>query len=227
MNNTADLPLWAAFLVAFFLIGGAMLALIGAIGMLRLKNFYERVHAPTLGSTLGVGGVLIASIIFFSITRTRPTVHEVVIAIFLIITTPVTLLLLVRAALHRDRAKGSPDVPGAITFVNGTVHLWGGKAVIAPSTEGNHPQPMQHAELVQALTEQLEIYENLEEIRAWIASHKEAGVTQKAMYRAMIEVVRRLDPNLEDEKYKRAKAIADMISGHIAPHHRIWDTFVL
>lgn len=130
MNASGDLPLWAALLTAFFVLGGAALSLIGSLGLLRMKSFYARVHAPTLGSTLGVGSILLASIIFFSITRTRPAVHEVIIAVFLTVTTPVTLMLLVRAALHRDRAKGSPEVPGAITFVNGTVRLIGDKTTV-------------------------------------------------------------------------------------------------
>lgn len=137
MNAAGDLPLWAAFLTAFFVLGGATLALIGSIGMVRLKSFYERVHAPTLGSTLGVGSILIASIIFFSITRTRPAVHEIIIAIFLSLTTPVTLMLLVRAALHRDRSKGSPEVPGAITFVNGTIRIIGDKTTVTSQEKDN------------------------------------------------------------------------------------------
>jgi len=123
MTGEADMPVWAALLTSAFILAGASLALIGSIGLWRLKSFYARVHAPTLGSTLGVGCILIASIIYFSVLKTRPAVHEILIALFVTVTTPVTLLLLVRAALHRDRARGSSEVPGAITFVNGTIRL--------------------------------------------------------------------------------------------------------
>jgi multicomponent K+:H+ antiporter subunit G len=108
----ADLPVWAALLVAFFLIAGSGLTLIGAIGAVRLGSFYQRVHAPTLGTTWGVGGILIASMIFFSVAEGRPVLHEVLIAAFVIVTTPVTLMLLVRAALYRDRSEGVADAPG-------------------------------------------------------------------------------------------------------------------
>jgi multicomponent K+:H+ antiporter subunit G len=112
MSHAADLPVWAALLVAAFLLAGAGLTLIGAIGVLRLKSFYERVHAPTLGTTWGAGGILLASMIFFSVTQSRPVLHEALIAVFLIVTTPVTLMLLARAALYRDRSEGAADAPG-------------------------------------------------------------------------------------------------------------------
>ncbi len=112
MSGAPDLPLWAALLVSFFLVGGAGLTLIGAVGVLRLKSFYERVHAPTLGTTWGAGGVLIASIICFSVLESRPVLHEILIAAFVVVTTPVTLMLLARAAFYRDRAESGNPPPG-------------------------------------------------------------------------------------------------------------------
>lgn len=105
------LPAWAAIVVAVLLVTGALLALIGAIGLLRLRTFYERVHAPTLATTWGAGCVLIGSMIYFTVLQSRPVVHELLIAIFMTITTPISLLLLVRAALFRDRQAGSSTVP--------------------------------------------------------------------------------------------------------------------
>jgi multicomponent K+:H+ antiporter subunit G len=111
MSEAADLPLWAAIAVAVFLVVGAALALIGAIGFLRLPTFYERIHAPTLGTSWGVGGVMVASMIFFSVTSGRPVIHEILIGIFVTVTTPATFLLLARAALHRDRVEKNNNVP--------------------------------------------------------------------------------------------------------------------
>lgn len=111
MEHAGDLPAWAALLVAFFLVVGSGLALIGTIGFLRLPTFYERIHAPTLGTSWGTGAVVMASMIFFTVLATRPVVHEILIGIFVTVTTPVTLMLLARAALHRDRSEGNPDVP--------------------------------------------------------------------------------------------------------------------
>ncbi|HET7586496.1 MAG TPA: monovalent cation/H(+) antiporter subunit G [Gammaproteobacteria bacterium] len=112
MNAAAQMPPWLALLISALVLLGAGLALTGSLGLLRFKSFYERVHAPTLGGTLGTGCVLIASMIFFSVLETRPVVHEILIAVFLTITTPVTLMLLVRAAVFRDRVeRHTPTVP--------------------------------------------------------------------------------------------------------------------
>lgn len=111
MSGAASLPLWAQLLVAFFLVLGSGLSLLGAIGVLQFKSFYERVHAPTLGTTWGAGGVLIASIITFSVLQSRPVLHEILISIFVVVTTPVTLMLLARAALYRDRSENNANVP--------------------------------------------------------------------------------------------------------------------
>lgn len=111
MTHLADLPAWAALLVAFFLLLGSGLTLLGTIGLLQFKSFYERVHAPTLGTTWGAGGILIASIICFSVLQSRPVLHEILIAVFLTVTTPVSLMLLARAALYRDRTEGNGGVP--------------------------------------------------------------------------------------------------------------------
>lgn len=111
MIHAAGFPLWAALPVAALLVLGASLALAGSIGLLTLRGFYQRVHAPTLGTTLGIGSVLLASMMFFSVLQTRLVLHELLIAAFMVVTTPVTLMLLTRAALHRDRSEGSSEVP--------------------------------------------------------------------------------------------------------------------
>ncbi|ONG48474.1 cation:proton antiporter [Pseudoroseomonas deserti] len=111
MNGAADLPLAVAIPVAILLVLGAALSLIGSIGLLRLKSFYERVHAPTIGTSYGLGCVLLASMVFFTVLQTRVVVHEILIGILVVITTPVTLMLVTRAALHRDRLEGNPEAP--------------------------------------------------------------------------------------------------------------------
>nr|WP_246522296.1 monovalent cation/H(+) antiporter subunit G [Neoroseomonas terrae] len=97
--------------VAALVLLGAGLALVGSIGLLKLRSFYDRIHAPTLGTTLGIGCVLLASMLFFSVLQTRFVLHEILITAFMVVTTPVTLMLLARAALYRDRQEGSAEVP--------------------------------------------------------------------------------------------------------------------
>jgi multicomponent K+:H+ antiporter subunit G len=94
---------WAA---GTLVVLGALLAFAGSLGLLRLGTFYERVHPPTMGATLGAGLILMGSMLHFSAIEARPVLHEILIGIFMTLSTPVTYMLLVRAALHRDRAEG-------------------------------------------------------------------------------------------------------------------------
>src|SRR5690606_14012044 len=102
---SADLPLWLAVLVSACALFGALLTMVGCIGLVRLKDFYTRIHAPTMGTSMGGGLILLASAIFFTVTEQRLVVHEAVIFMFVSVTTPVTLMLLARATLFRDRTE--------------------------------------------------------------------------------------------------------------------------
>lgn len=106
-----EIPLWAAIPFAVLLIAGSALTLLGAIGLVRFQSFYARVHAPTIGTSFGMIFVALASALYFSLVEGRPVIHEILIIVFVTLTTPVTLMLLARAALHRDRAEGKEGVP--------------------------------------------------------------------------------------------------------------------
>jgi multicomponent K+:H+ antiporter subunit G len=103
MTHLDTIPLWAAIPAAIFLVLGASLTLIGALGLARLPSFYLRLHAPTLGTSWGTAGIVIASMIVSTAAEGRPVVHELLIGLFVTVTTPVTLMLLGRATLYRDR----------------------------------------------------------------------------------------------------------------------------
>ena len=107
MSHAADVPDFVALIAALLVVIGASAALLGSIGLLRLKTFYERVHAPTLGVMLGTGLISAASIVLFSALQSRPVVHEILICVFMFVTTPMAFVLLVRAALHRDRVESA------------------------------------------------------------------------------------------------------------------------
>jgi multicomponent K+:H+ antiporter subunit G len=102
MNPMTEVPPFVAVAVSVLVVLGAALTLIGCIGLLRLRSFYERVHAPTMGTTLGMALVLAASMLLFSTIESRPVVHELLIGVFVTISAPVAFTLLVRAALRRD-----------------------------------------------------------------------------------------------------------------------------
>jgi len=104
-----EMPVWLALVVVALVVAGAGLSLLGAWGLVRLKTFYERVHAPTLGATLGMVLILLGSWLYFALDQGRWLPRELLIAVFLTITTPVTLILLARAALFRDRTEQGGD----------------------------------------------------------------------------------------------------------------------
>jgi multicomponent K+:H+ antiporter subunit G len=113
MSGLEAFPEWAAILVALLVLAGSFITLAGTIGLVRFRTFYQRVHAPTLGTSFGAALILIGSMLFFSVSGGRPVLHEILIFIFVTVTTPVTLMLLARAALYRDRAEGNDGVPRA------------------------------------------------------------------------------------------------------------------
>ncbi len=108
MFELSDVPAWAAVLGSAFLLLGAGLTLIGTLGLVRLDRFYDRLHAPTLATSWGAGGMVIGSMIIFSATLHQPVFHEILIGVFVTVTTPVTLMMLGRAALYRDRSERNP-----------------------------------------------------------------------------------------------------------------------
>jgi len=85
---------------AALLLLGAGFALLGSIGLARLPDIYTRLHGPTKATTLGIGGILIGSILYFSL-RQGLSLHEVLVSVFLFITAPVSAHLIARAALQR------------------------------------------------------------------------------------------------------------------------------
>jgi multicomponent K+:H+ antiporter subunit G len=102
VSHFTDVPLWVAIPVSVLIVLGALLTLLGTIGLVRLSSFYARIHAPTLGTSWGAAGIVLASMLLFSATGERPVLHEILLGVFVTVTTPVTLMLLGRAALYRD-----------------------------------------------------------------------------------------------------------------------------
>jgi multicomponent K+:H+ antiporter subunit G len=107
-------PLWVDALTALLVVVGALAALIGSFGVLRLKSFFQRVHAPTLGATLGSWGFTLATAVQISFERGQPYLHALLITVFIALTAPVTTVFLMRAALFRARIRGEEiPMPGA------------------------------------------------------------------------------------------------------------------
>ena len=109
MIHSSEVSTLVSVLTATLLLIGAATTLVGALGLVRLQSFYQRAHAPTLGTTLGAACVALASMMYFSAAGTRPILHEVLILIFVTATTPITLIILVRASRLRDEASEGPS----------------------------------------------------------------------------------------------------------------------
>jgi multicomponent K+:H+ antiporter subunit G len=109
MNGIEHLPDWAALVVSLLLIVGASIVLIGALGLLRLRTFYQRIHGPAITVTIGAGSLLLASMLYFTVAQSRPVVHEVIITLFILLTAPVVSMMIMRAAVYRDLRAGKQD----------------------------------------------------------------------------------------------------------------------
>lgn len=113
MSHLATLPTWLDATIAVLVVTGCAFALIGSWGLAKLGDFLKRLHGPTKATTLGVGCVLIASALYFSLGGSgRPSVHELMITLFLFVTAPVSAHLLIKAAMRSDPALRPPPPPG-------------------------------------------------------------------------------------------------------------------
>lgn len=91
---------WTENLLGLLIIIGAVFTLVGSIGLYKLPDFYMRLHGPTKASTLGVGAILIASVIYFSTKQDALSLHEILVTLFLFITAPIGAHLMAKAAIH-------------------------------------------------------------------------------------------------------------------------------
>lgn len=114
--NEITLPLWAEVLIAVLVLGGAIVALLGSLGLMRLKSYFERVHSPSIIATMGCWLIMWATFVFFSATGQGLALHALLIAIFIAVTVPITTIFLMRAALFRARRAGR-DVPPSISRI--------------------------------------------------------------------------------------------------------------
>lgn len=114
MNGLEALPPWAALVVSLLLLLGGSIVVIGALGLMRLPHFYQRIHGPAITTTLGAGCLLVASMVLFSSLQSRPVIHELLISAFILLTAPVVAMMIMRAAVYRDlrghrRGRGGPQ----------------------------------------------------------------------------------------------------------------------
>ncbi|WP_456281123.1 Na+/H+ antiporter subunit G [Cupriavidus sp. JZ107] len=95
------MPFYLEAIVCALLLIGSLFTLVGAIGLLRLPDFFMRLHGPTKSTTLGVGGVVIASVVYFSSLGEGWSLHEILLTAFLFLTAPISAHMLAKAAMQQ------------------------------------------------------------------------------------------------------------------------------
>jgi len=101
------------YLVAGFLIMAGIFGFVGSFGLLKLNDPMSRLHAPTKATTLGVGGVLLASMLHGAVIEGNLSLHELMITLFLFLTAPVTALFIAKVHIHRHETKAGLPKAGA------------------------------------------------------------------------------------------------------------------
>ncbi|SMP28882.1 Na+/H+ antiporter subunit G [Shimia sagamensis] len=98
-------------LISFFIVLAGVFGLVGSVGVIKLHDTMQRLHAPTKATTLGVGGVLIASMLYFLLVKNSLSFHELLITIFLFLTAPVSAHFVaktyIQAKMKQEELPGS------------------------------------------------------------------------------------------------------------------------
>lgn len=115
----ASVPFWVEAVVTALLMLSGVFVVISALGFLRLRGFFLRMHPPALAYTFGSWCVALAGMLYFSSLESRFVLHPWLIVILLSITVPVTTVLLARVALFRRRTAGVADTPPPLTVPPG------------------------------------------------------------------------------------------------------------
>ena len=106
-------------LVSFLLLVGAGFTLLGSIGLARLPDFFMRLHGPTKATTLGVGALVLASLLHIGTEEGTGGLRELSVLLFLFITAPITAHLLSKAALAEERRNAPRQVDESDTHLRG------------------------------------------------------------------------------------------------------------
>lgn len=88
------------YTIAALLLIGGFFTLVGALGLARFPDFYTRLHGPTKATTLGVGAIMLSSVLYFSSLGEEVGITEILITVFLFMTAPVSANIMAKAAMH-------------------------------------------------------------------------------------------------------------------------------
>lgn len=97
--------------VAVLIVVGALFLFVGSLGLAKLPDLMRRLHGPTKATTLGIGATLIASMLYFLLLEGDPSIHELLVTLFLFLTAPVTAQMIAKAYILRERASANDLLP--------------------------------------------------------------------------------------------------------------------
>ena len=103
------------WIISILLLIGGTFVLVGSIGLVKMPDFFMRLHGPTKATTLGMAALLIAAMIFYSTTHDGLSVKEILISIFLLLTAPISAYMMIKSAIHHklasiERTKGKSNI---------------------------------------------------------------------------------------------------------------------
>lgn len=106
MSALIEIASWA------LLVAGGAFCLIGAIGVLRMPDFYTRAHAASVSDSLGAGFVIAGLVL--QAGWTLPALKLAILALLILFTSPVATHAITKAALGRGVApllgtRGAPS----------------------------------------------------------------------------------------------------------------------
>lgn len=103
---------FAELLASALIVLGGSFALIGSWGLVRLPSLMERLHGPTKASTLGLGGMLVGSVVFFQLVKGEWTTHELLVSVFLFVTAPIAANMIAKVHVHQLKLGRTPGPAG-------------------------------------------------------------------------------------------------------------------
>lgn len=101
------LALFGTYLAGVCLIIGSIFVVVGGIGLLKFKDPMTRLHAPTKVGTVGIGMLLVASVIQSAIDN-QSSLHEFLILAFLFVTAPISANFIAKVHIHRRSSIPTP-----------------------------------------------------------------------------------------------------------------------
>jgi multicomponent K+:H+ antiporter subunit G len=124
------MELIADIIISALLVIAGVFGLVGSYGLVKLRDPMMRLHAPTKATTVGVGGVLLASMLWFWVHEGKFTFHELMITLFLFLTAPITAHFISKANMHllwkagdlppAGKPDATPEEQNWATFTAGT-----------------------------------------------------------------------------------------------------------